>query len=229
MPTNCVAIRNQDSLFLQFEPIVVRVARSFARRVPHHISFDTLKSAGYLGLAQALRRWEEGIDPELFGGLVARRVRGAILDELRGMDVLTRRDRRKVRRLDSSERKLRAKLQRPVAADELAADSKLGLAECERLRAARLGQTTISLDESPHVVDSLQIEDVAARCDAKHVLELASTLSPRLQLVLGLYFFEGRNMREIGDELGVSESRVCQLRSEALNKLRAAMVAPRGN
>ncbi|GGK84586.1 RNA polymerase sigma factor WhiG [Mangrovihabitans endophyticus] len=213
-------------------PLVGHLVREMLSRVPTHVNRDDLLSAGYAALVAAARGFDadRGVP---FARFAAARVRGALLDELRGMDWASRSVRQRARRTDMARQELTAELARTPSATEVA--ERLGCS-VEDLAAA---------DDDVHraIVFSLQgfatggAESMVAEPSAgpeellirrerlgylRHAVEV---LPERLRAVVIGYFFEERPMADIAADLGVTESRVSQLRAEALTLLRDGLNA----
>ena len=209
--------------------LVHHAAREVAPRVRDAISLDELVSAGSIGLLQAM----EGFDCErglAFSTFAMRRIRGAILDDLRARDPLSRADRAHARRHEAALQELEQKLQRSPTQAEVARH--LGVDDDTmhrwRERAATAGPVSLESDraggqladwigdasaEEIHV--SVELEERRAT-----IRDALDTLPRRERLVLSRSYLEERTLREIAGELGVTESRVCQLRTQALARLR---------
>jgi len=214
----------------RYLPIVRRTAMKLARRLPSHISVADLISYGWVGLLDALERASPDMEPEAFEAFALFRIRGAALDHLRSLAPSTRTARaqsRKVARAIADltrerggatpdEDAIAARLS--MSTDELRAMmERLGRAGMDRVEMLDIDEVTLHGSQ-----DDLPEERTSAKELAGVVAEAIKTLPERLQLVLALYYQEERSLREIGLVLEVSESRVCQLHSEAIHRLRAA-------
>ena len=222
----------EDKLVREHLPLVGYVVTEVAHRVPAHVSRNDLVSAGMLGLAQAARSF----DPErgiAFDRFASTRIRGALLDELRGRDWASRSVRAKARTMQHATEDLTAKLGRTPTNDEVATVLNLDPATVHKLvddvhRATVLNYESLALDgdaESFIATSSMDSpEDAIVDRERKAFLtDSVAALPERLRLVVIGYFFEERSMQDLADELGVSESRVSQLRAEALILLKDGM------
>jgi RNA polymerase sigma factor for flagellar operon FliA len=209
-------------------PAIRRIAHQLAKRLPRHIYVDDLIGAGLLGLVTAYSRF----DPTRGGGFQAyaeSRIRGAMLDELRANDPLSRDQRSHVTRRAAATRTLHARLGRAPDADEVATELGISLEQYwERMSATAMG-AVINLDNNDENEESIQVsqpdaeaaDDHLSRKQAQVALSAAvASLPPRLLRVLELHYCDGLTLREIGESFGVSESRICQLQSEAIRILR---------
>jgi RNA polymerase sigma factor for flagellar operon FliA len=219
--------RRREDIVQKHMPLVGHLVREMLARVPAHVNRDDLMSAGYAALVGAARGFddERGVP---FARFAAARVRGALLDELRGLDWASRSVRQRARRTDAARQELTAQLGRTPTVPEVA---------------DRLGCTTEDIESADDdvqraVIFSLQgfatagAEDVVTEPSAgpeellirrerlgylRHAIE---SLPERLRVVVQGYFFDERPMAQIAEDLGVTESRVSQLRAEALALLR---------
>lgn len=209
--------------------LVHHAAREVAPRVRDAVSLDELVSAGSLGLMQAMQGFD--IDRGLaFSTFAMRRIRGAILDELRARDPLSRADRAHVRRLDRAVAELEQRGGRAPTPAEVAEHLGVDDATLHRWRERTAHAGPVSLESEPNGrVLADQIGDDGG--DAIHIaVELSerrgviqaalNSLPARERLVVARSYFEERPLREIAAELGVTESRVCQLRAQALARLK---------
>lgn len=214
----------------KYLPMVKRIAMRIARRVPAHITVQDLVNCGWVGLLQAHRRAREGMPEEEFAAYASHRIRGAILDYLRQADPLARGHRATSRKIAETIRALSQTLGRSPDEAEVAAE--LGI-EVEQYREslqkvseagmARLEVVdfdTVASDEeaADEKLDRTQVVDAVAQCIEK--------LPERLRLVLGLYYQEGCTLQQIGQILGVTEGRACQIHSQAMHEIRAMMGRP---
>jgi RNA polymerase sigma factor for flagellar operon FliA len=227
----------RERLVVAYSPMVKFVAGRLGAGLPSHVEDADLISYGLVGLIGAIERFEpeRGIKFETFA---MTRIRGAIIDELRSLDWVPRSVRSRAREIETAQAKLEHELQRAPTEVELAA--KLNMTEAE-LQSALLeiaNSSVYALDELWTVSDSsgdqVSLLDTIADEGAADPQEaLASTevkdrlteaiggLPEREQLVVALYYYENLTLREIGEVLGVTESRVSQLHTKAVMRLKS--------
>ena len=218
---------NLDDLVRSHLPLVGHLVRELLSRVPAHISREDLLSAGMAALATAA----QSFDPERgipFGAFAATRVRGALLDELRSLDWASRSVRCRSRRIDEAEQRLTAALGRTPTRQELA--EALGMGVQELVSADDDVQRAMVLSLQGFAAGTAEdlVRDRAAgpedlilhRERIGYLHDAIAALPEWLRAVVTAYFFDERPMAEIAAELGVTESRVSQLRAEALGLLR---------
>jgi RNA polymerase sigma factor for flagellar operon FliA len=231
-PVKLPAAKRQlpEDVAARFVPVIRQAALRVARRLPAHICVDDLVSAGFMGLVDAYRRYEP-TRCDRFDAYAEVRIKGAILDELRSYDPLSRDLRALANRVAHATRELSNRTGHAPSDAEVAAELGMDL-EAYRSAAARMAVgTPMSLDASPggedaplEITDAVNTaaDDMLLQAQSRAVLGNAlEALPPRLRNVLDLYYKEERTLREIGAMLGVTESRVCQLHGEAIRKLRA--------
>lgn len=219
-----------DALITTNIPVVTHIVRETMGRVPSHVSRDDLTSAGLAALVQASKSFdaERGVP---FGRYAATRVRGAILDELRGVDWASRSVRRRARDLDATRSQLAGILGRQPSPQEVANAAGMTLAEIAQneddiARAQVLslqGAQDASLDDLLPSAGPTPEQLVEHRERLTYLVEAVAELPDRLRIVISDYFLQERPMAEIAAELGVTESRVSQMRAEALVLLRDAL------
>jgi RNA polymerase sigma factor FliA len=229
----------RERLVVAYSPLVKFVAGRLGSGLPSHVDDADLISYGLMGLIGAIERFdlERGIKFETFA---MTRIRGAIIDELRSLDWVPRSVRARAREIEAAQSKLEHELQRAPTEDELAA--KLGI-DPEELRNSLLeiaNSSVYALDElwtiSDSSGDSVSLLDTISdpRADdpqeslasseiKDRLTEGISSLPEREQLVIALYYYEHLTLREIGEVLGVTESRVSQLHTKAVMRLKTAL------
>ncbi len=222
--------RELEDLVREHLPLVGHLVRQTLGRLPAHVSREDLVSAGMAALATAAKAFDpsRGIP---FASFAANRIRGSVLDELRGLDWASRSVRSRARRADAAEQELTAALGRAPTQPELAEVLGVGVEELK------------SLDDDVHRASVLSLQGFAAGTAEDMVPERSAgpeelllyrervgylhnaidALPERLHTVVTGYFFQERPMLDIAAELGVTESRVSQLRAEALVLLREGL------
>ncbi|GLW32632.1 sigma-70 family RNA polymerase sigma factor [Actinoplanes regularis] len=219
--------RRQEDIVRANMPLVGHLVREMLVRVPAHVNRDDLLSAGYAALVAAARGFdkERGVP---FPRFAAARVRGALLDELRGLDWASRSVRQRARRTDSAREELTAELGRTPTVRELAdrlgctvEDVEHAADDVQRAAVFSLqGFATATADDIVTEPGAGPEEMLIRRERLGYLRHAVDALPDRLRVVVEGYFFGERPMAEIASELGVSESRVSQLRAEALVLLR---------
>ncbi len=222
----------QDQVIAQHAPLVKRIAYHLMSRLPASVQADDLIQAGMIGLLEAARNYDasQGASFETYAGI---RVRGAMLDEIRKGDWVPRSVHRKARQMAEAVREIEHKQGRDARDHEIAEAMELGLSEYYKVLQDVSGHRVLSIEDVG--VDEDAMANLAAdqssspdegllREDFKRCLaEGISGLPERERLVLTLYYDEELNLREIGAVIGVSESRVSQIHSQALIRLKARM------
>ena len=222
----------QRHLIAEYQPLVERIVRKTLARAGFCCTADELRSAGWLGLLEAVRRFDSrrGIPFEAFA---QHRVTGAILDEIRTRDRLPRPSRRRARGLEAARQKLTRKLNREPLDSEIARAAGEDLETFHKRSARERAQAILRLDDLPtdgweHLFADDGPSVLEALCDHERVSGLNTalrSLPERTQRILALYYGEELSYREIGAELGVCESRICQLIKGAQAQLRERLVA----
>jgi RNA polymerase sigma factor for flagellar operon FliA len=219
--------REQETLIRDNMALVGHMVREMLFKVPAHVHRDDLASAGYAALVTAA----QGFDPQRgipFGRFAAMRVRGALLDELRSMDWATRSVRARARRADVARQELTAKLGRTPTPEELAELLGIGVSELagvdddvQRAAVLSLQGFTAGAAEDMVTESSLNPEEMLLHRERVGYLHDAVAVLPeRLRFVVEASFLQERPLSEVAAELGVTESRVSQLRTEALALLK---------
>ena len=232
----------RERLILHYSPLVKFVAGRVAAGLPQSIEQSDLVSYGIFGLIDAIDKFDPGRGFK-FETYAISRIKGAIIDELRSIDWVPRSVRAKARSIERAISKLENELKRSPEDAEVAAEldmtetelagvlsqiSFTGLVALDDLLAAsgsdRTTGTTVSDTISDGAHDPVQAFEVD---EMKHLLADAINRMPdRERLVLTLYYYEGLTLAEIGDVLGVTESRVCQIHTKAILQLRGRMAEP---
>ncbi|TDC86910.1 RNA polymerase sigma factor WhiG [Saccharopolyspora aridisoli] len=226
----------RDRLVLHYAPLVKYVAGRVGTGLPSHVEISDLIQSGIFGLVDAIEKFEpeRGLKFETYA---MQRIRGAILDDLRAQDWVPRSVRSRARDVERALERLEAKLQRTATDAELAEELELSLEELRELFAQLQMTSVVALDDligAGHAQASLaetlpddRAEDpVAALVDRdsrRQLAEAVERLSERDRVVVTLYYFENLTLAEIGRVLGVTESRVCQLHTRAVLRLRTKL------
>jgi len=223
----------REALVKQYAPLVSRAARKVAANVPDHVDRLDLESAGMIGLVESIERFNLRAGAK-FETFCAARVRGAIMDELRGQDWLPRMLRIRIHKIDRTARKLELANGREASHTEIAAALGLSRDKVEQALAYKRA-TFFSLDRyrssenGDGVNDMRSLQDSRESDPADSVLkdELRDVISKKLakteKLVVMLYYYEQLTMKEVGQALDMSESRVCQIHSKIIADLRKCM------
>lgn len=223
---------DQDSLIERYAPLVKRVAVHLKGRLPETVQVDDLIQSGLIGLLEAARNYDHshGASFETYAGI---RIRGAMLDEVRRNDWVPRSVHRRARELATAVKTIEARCGRHAQDSEIAEELGLSLDEYFLLLQDISGNRVLSFDELGHEDESgLEqmacngpgIVDTLERDQMQGVLsDCIGQLPEREKLVMSLYYGDEMNLKEIGKVLGVSESRICQIHSQALVRLKAIM------
>lgn len=222
---------NTNDLVAQHAPLVKRIAYHLMGRLPDTVQIDDLIQAGMVGLLESIQNYDasQGASFETYAGI---RIRGAMLDELRRVDWTPRSVHKKSRMVAAAIREVENNTGREARDSEVAALMGIGLNEYNQILQDSLSCKTFSVEELIQGEDSV-IDDLHGQHQPENELiqqkfqqALASaiaTLPEREKLVVSLYYEEELNLREIGKVLGVSESRVSQICSQAMLRLRARL------
>ena len=223
-----IALDNPGRLYERYTPLVRRIAMKTVRSLPSSVTLDDLLSAGWIGLAEALQRRTTSMNEEQFEAYASHRVQGAILDYLRSLDPLSRKLRGASRRISEVTAELTARLGRAPDEEEIAGELGLELDNYHQLlmQIAEAGLARLELtEETGWLPEQVSPEALATAHElADQVAHAIDELPERLRTVLGLYYQEDCSFREIGAILGVTESRACQLHTEAVHRIRGRIM-----
>ena len=225
-----------NAMLKQYSPLVRRLAHQMIAKLPANVELDDLIQVGMIGLSDALSRFDtaQGVQFETFA---TQRIRGAMLDELRGNDWMSRGDRRSQRSIESAVHKLEQKLGRQPSESEISREMGLTLTEYQELLGKVRGTQLVYLEDigghgeegddflDRHVVDdadnpSALLQDQRMR---SALVEAIKALPEREAYVMSMYYEHDMNLKEIAAVLKVTESRVCQLHSQAIARLRVKL------
>lgn len=213
---------------VRFLPIIRRIARTFTHKIPRHLSLDDLVGAGFVALVEHQARHQD-LASEEFEKMAMLRIRGAMQDELRKADPLSRRMRHRQREIGRATADLTRTLKRTPSEEEIARH--LGVEQDALLQMQRLHASCRDLaDESAferHVdADTPNPEQVTSKAERLAKVSIAMNALPeRLREILQMHFGQDLTLREIGNVIGVTEARVCQLVGTALKTLRKHCVS----
>ncbi|RYF06912.1 MAG: RNA polymerase sigma factor FliA [Comamonadaceae bacterium] len=229
---------DRDALIRQHVPLVRRIAHHMIAKLPPNVELDDLIQVGMMGLSEALTRYEasQGVQFETFA---TQRIRGAMLDELREGDWMSRSSRKSQKEIEHALHRMEQKLGRSPLESEIAEELGLSLEDYQSLLGKVRGTQLVYLEDMSrgdddeegfldrHVADS-EADPMAVLRDQRLKASLVTaikSLPEREQYIMGMYYEHDMNLKEIAAVLGVTESRVCQLHSQSIARLRAKMRA----
>lgn len=230
--SDSMKVSQREKLILEYLPLVKRIVNRIATHLPATIEIDDLTTAGIIGLIQAIDRFDQnrGIKLSTFASY---RIRGSILEELRAKDILTRADRKKVKTLEKMVLSFEQKNGREPTDEEIAEELNIDTTDIQHIRKVS-SIAVFSLDEIGYESYQKRPQLIKYLADNKSD-PLSLTKLKELQVVLGkaietlnekekilvsLYYNEGLTMKEIGETLNITESRVSQIHSQVVVKLR---------
>jgi RNA polymerase sigma factor for flagellar operon FliA len=224
-----------NAMLKQYSPLVRRLAHQMIAKLPANVEIDDLIQVGMIGLSDALTRFDsaQGVQFETFA---TQRIRGAMLDELRGSDWMSRGDRRHQRSIEAAVHKLEQKFGRAPSESEIAKEMGLTLTDYQELLGKVRGTQLVHLEDMSgddgdddyldrHVIDESAnplslLNDHRMR---EALVEAIKNLPEREQYVMSMYYEHDMNLKEIAAVLKVTESRVCQLHSQSIARLRSRL------
>jgi len=230
--------RKKEVALSKYAPLVKYVVDRLSLHLPKSVERDDLISAAIIGLFDALEKYDASKGTK-FETYAIWRIRGAILDELRSLDWASRSIRRKARNVEEVARELGQKLGRAASEEEVAEALNLSPVELSRLLDEVHGTALLSLSKSvssDEEQDFIQLEDIVDDPSHKDALEQIETdearavlletidgLPEQQRLVVALYYYEEMTLKEIGEALHISESRVSQIHTRAVKTLKARL------
>lgn len=220
----------QSELLTQYMPLVRRQALTLQVRLPASIELDDLIQAGMVGLLEALSRFDAA-QGATFATFASQRIRGAMMDELRTRDWLPRSVRRSARAMDGAVRRLEQQLGRAPEENEIARELGVPLSEYQQLlNDTNSGQLlpfeelgTDSGESTSGGASNVPFDQLLDSQQRQTLIDAIEALPEREKLLMALYYQEEMNLKEVGVVLGVTESRVSQLHSQAVSRLRARL------
>ncbi|MDJ0785842.1 MAG: FliA/WhiG family RNA polymerase sigma factor [Myxococcota bacterium] len=230
----------REQIVLEHAPLIRYIVNRIAVRLPSHIDLDDLHNTGVIGLMDAIEKYDPGKNCK-FKTYAEFRIKGAILDQLRSLDWVPRSVRQKSRKLERAYGEVEQRLGRSATEDEVADSLGLQLDKFHELLNQVRGISLVNLEEirggagqdgdrSGSFADI--IEDVHAEnpfasfklAEMKGIIaDTIGTLPEKERLVISLYYYEDLNMKEIGNILGITESRVCQIHTKSVLRLRSKL------
>lgn len=228
----------RDRLILTYAPLVKYVAGRLGSGLPAHVEEGDLVSYGLLGLIGAIERFDPARDIKFETYAIAR-IKGSIIDELRSMDWVPRSVRARARDIERSIASLESKLMRAPNDEEIAAHlgvteeefqdslleiSRSSIAALDELWSSSTGGDPVALIDTIEDPEAPEPQSAMAQTELREALgEAIARLPEREKLVVTLYYYEELTLREIGEVLGVTESRVSQLHTKAILRLKARL------
>jgi len=219
---------------VEYGPLVKRMAHHMLARLPASVELNDMIQAGIIGLMDALSRFNEaqGIQFEVYA---SQRIRGAMLDELRQNDWLPRSVRKALRDIEAAIHRVQQRVQRAPSEREVAAEMGISLAEYQQMLQDAKGHQLLYYDElsdsedEPYLERNVpdETENPFERLRDKRfrsaLVQAIDGLPERERLMMGMYYEQELNFREIAAVMGVSESRVCQIHTQAIARLRSQL------
>ncbi|MBK1683839.1 RNA polymerase sigma factor FliA [Rhodoferax fermentans] len=227
---------DRNALIRQYQPLVRKLAHHMMAKLPANVQVDDLIQVGLIGLSEALTRFEatQGVQFETFA---TQRIRGAMLDELRENDWVSRGTRKSQKDIEESLRRLEHRLGRSPLESEIAADLGMSLSDYQSLLGKVKGTQLVYLEDMNHGSDDedsfLDRHMGDTEADPLNMLRnqrlrealvaAIKNLPEREQYIMSMYYEQDMNLKEIAAVLDVTESRICQLHSQSIARLRAKM------
>ena len=225
---------DKNHLLTEHAPLVKRLAHQMKAKLPPSVEVDDLIQAGMMGLLDAINRYEDNHGAQ-FETYAVLRIRGAMVDELRSNDWMPRSTRSTMKKVETAMTKLQQQLGRPPSELEVAKSLDVSLAEYQEMLFEGGGPQLVYYEDfhdddgNDSFLDRYAVDEddpLRALLDTdfrQAVIDAIDGLPPREKILMGLYYEEELNLKEIGAVLGVSESRVSQLHTQAVARLRASL------
>jgi RNA polymerase sigma factor for flagellar operon FliA len=232
---------DREAMIRQYVPLVKRLAHHMIVKLPPNVEIDDLIQVGMIGLADALSRYQasQGVQFETFA---TQRIRGAMIDELREGDWMSRGSRKSQKEIEQALHRLEQRLGRTPVESEIAQELEMSLADYQSLLARVRGTQLIYLEDmgggqgdegggadgflDRHVGDNGDADPMNQLRDQRLRTALVAAidcLPEREKFIMSMYYDDDMNLKEIAAVLGITESRVCQLHSQSIARLRARM------
>lgn len=224
---------DKNHLLTEHATLVKKLAHQMKAKLPPSVEVDDLIQAGMIGLLDAINRYEETHGAQ-FETYAVQRIRGAMLDELRSSDWMPRSMRQNMRKVEEAMNSLQQRLGRSPSESEVAKQLKLSLEQYQDMLADGGGHQLVyyedfhDSDSNEHFLDRYCTDDSDDPLQAlmntgfrSAVIDAINALPEREKILMGLYYEQELNLKEIGAVMNVSESRVCQLHSQAIARMRS--------
>ncbi len=226
---------DKNQLLAQHAPLVKKLAHLMKAKLPPSVEVDDLIQAGMIGLLDAVNRYEENHGAQ-FETYAVQRIRGSMLDELRSSDWMPRSMRQNMRKIEVAMNTLQQRLGRSPNESEVAAQLKLSLPAYQEMLSDGGGHQLVYYEDfhegegNEHFLDRYctdasddPLQSLMNSGFRDAVIEAIEALPEREKILMGLYYEQEMNLKEIGAVMGVSESRVCQLHGQAIARMRAGL------
>jgi RNA polymerase sigma factor FliA len=227
-------VSDKEQCIKEFAPLVKRIAHFMMLKLPNSVQVDDLIQVGMMGLLDAAGRYDE-LRGAQFETYASQRIRGAMLDELRGADWLPRSMRSDMRRIESAVSRAQQRLGKAPVESEIAGELGMSLQDYQELLQESRGAQLMYYEDFHNSGDEDFFEqfETDGKSNPLEVLKderfrgalikAIEALPERERLMMAMHYEQDMNLREIGEVLGVGESRVCQLHSQAVARLRSML------
>jgi len=227
---------SREQLILEHAPLIKYIAHRIALRVPPHIEVQDLIDAGVVGLIDAIEKYDPSKDVK-FKTYAEFRIRGAIFDELRSLDWVPRSVRKMINKLEEAYVILEQQLGRPATDEEVADEMDLKMEDFHQLLRQASGVSLVSIDQTlsndncgktllevtEDAPDKTPFDHFTTNETKKLIAKAINNLPEKERLVISLYYYEELTMKEIGKVLNLTESRVSQIHTKAILRLRGRL------
>jgi RNA polymerase sigma factor FliA len=231
---NATGISDKEQCLKEYAPLVKRIAHFMMLKLPNSVQVDDMIQAGMIGLLDAAGRYDE-LRGAQFETYASQRIRGAMLDELRGADWLPRGMRSDMRRIEAAISRAQQRLGRAPAESDIATELGITLQDYQQLLQESRGAQLMYYEDFHNSDDedfferfetdgkSNPLEVLKDERFRSALIKAIGNLPERERLLMGMHYEQDMNLREIGEVLGVGESRVCQMHSQAVARLRSML------
>ena len=227
-------ISDKEQCLKEFAPLVKRIAHFMMLKLPNSVQVDDIIQAGMIGLLDAAGRYDE-LRGAQFETYASQRIRGAMLDELRGADWLPRSMRSDMRKIEAAINRAQQRLGKSPVESDIAKEMDMSLPDYQQLLQDARGAQLMYYEDFHHANDedffehyetdgsSNPLEVLKDERFRGALVKAIENLPEREKLLMAMHYEQDMNLREIGEVLGVGESRVCQLHSQAVARLRSML------